>query len=375
MIVPEAAFADEWDDSLPPWEAMAYVKPITSFNQVNKAAIRAFMPGAFDRRVSASDFTNDVETIWNWRVAHSYPLNALHMTLRNRTRHVDGSALTAQRLKRFESILRKLRRKEMKTMHLSQMQDIGGCRAVVKNMSRLRALHSVYEERPLRHSLSKTRDYIAIPKDDGYRSIHLMYRFSGRATSLPWDKLRIEIQLKTKLQHAWATAVETVDLFTGQDLKFGEGLPEWRRFFALMGSVHAIYEDSPTVAETPDTHSGQLAEVRDLEQSLEVIHSLNSYRIITQHIAGWRGGSRDWFLIKMKPEERSIQVWRYSRMNFRSAQEDLARAEEEFNGTRNQAVLVSAASVSELKRAYPNYFADTQHFVTTLKRFLEMTVA
>lgn len=361
---------------------MAYVKPEYSLSQVDKAATFVFAPGAMfasgslcDPAKAFEDPAKAFEIVWNWRVAHSYPLNALHMTLRNRTLNVDGGALTAQRLKRFESIVRKLRRTQTETMHLSQMQDIGGCRAVVRNMDRLRALHSIYEERPLRHSLTKTRDYISRPKYDGYRSIHLMYRFSGRATSVPWDKLRIEIQLRTKFQHAWATAVETVDAFTGQDLKFGEGHPEWRRFFALMGSVHAIYEYSPTVPGTPDTHTGLVAEVRDLEQSLGVIDSLNSYRLITQHIVGWRGGPRDWFLIKLKPEERSAEVGRYSVANFNRAETDLSRAEDEFKGTRNQAVLVSAASVNELKRAYPNYFADAGHFVTTLKRFLEKPAA
>ena len=355
------------------------MKPEYSFNRVDKAATRAFTPPQTRRGESFSDSVSDLNKalaiVWNWRVAHSYPLNALHMTLRYRTKNADGGALTAQRLKRFESIIRKLERAQTKTMQLSQMQDIGGCRAVVRNMGRLRALHSVYKGRPLRHSLSKTRDYIADPKDDGYRSIHLMYRFSGKASSLPWDKLRIEIQLKTKLQHAWATAVETVDAFTGQDLKFGEGLPDWRRFFALMGSVHAIYEDSPTVPETPDTHSGLATEVRDLEQSLGVMNRLDSYRVVTQHIIGRHGGTRDWFLIEMKPEERSVQISRYSMLNFSKAEDDLSRAEEEFKGTRNQAVLVSAASVYELKRAYPNYFADTVHFVTILRRFLEGTAA
>ena len=142
-----------------------------------------------------------------------------------------------------------------------------------------------------------------------------------------------------------------------------------------MGSVHAIYENSPTVPGTPDNHAELVAEVRDLERSLAVIDSLTSYQVVTQHITHQKGGTRDWYLIKMKPEEQSIQVWRYSMSSFDRAQADLSQAEEEFRDTRNQAVLVSAASVGELKRAYPNYFADTTHFVTTLTKFLERSAA
>jgi ppGpp synthetase/RelA/SpoT-type nucleotidyltranferase len=44
-----------------------------------------------------------------------------------------------------------------------------------------------------------------------------------RSASSPWNRLWIEIQLRTSLQHAWATAVETVDAFTNENLKFGAG--------------------------------------------------------------------------------------------------------------------------------------------------------
>src|ERR1700754_3457466 len=147
---------------------MAYDKPPCTFNQIDKAG-----KYIFDARVNHETRATAANTIWNWRTAHSYPLNALHTTLRNRTLKTDHTALTAQRLKRLDSILRKLGRRN--TMQLSQMQDIGGCRAVVSNMSRLDILRDVYNYGPLCHNLTRTRDYIVDPKDDGYRSVHMMY--------------------------------------------------------------------------------------------------------------------------------------------------------------------------------------------------------
>ena len=228
------------------YDPMAYEKPQNSFNQVNKA-------GGFllRRDWTETDFERAWRVIENWRVAHRYPLNAFHMTLRNRARHIDRNALTAQRLKRMPSIFRKLFRKQTKTMHLTQMQDIGGCRAVLRNLAHVKRLVWAYDTKPLRSELSKRRDYIESPKDDGYRSVHLMYRYSGRASSSHWNNLRVEIQIRTKLQHAWATAVETVDAFIGEDFEIWQRIdrleaifrPCWGRACPLgemfSGTVHS----------------------------------------------------------------------------------------------------------------------------------------
>ena len=49
--------------------------------------------------------------------------------------------------------------------------------------------------------------------------------------------LRIEIQIRSRLQHAWATAVETVDAFSGTSLKTtggsGSEKTDWGRFYCF----------------------------------------------------------------------------------------------------------------------------------------------
>lgn len=73
---------------------MAYEKPPCSFNQIDRAG-KTF----FNEKLSIEERAGAIDAIWNWRTAHSYPLNALHMTLRNRTLKVEKTAFTAQRLK------------------------------------------------------------------------------------------------------------------------------------------------------------------------------------------------------------------------------------------------------------------------------------
>ncbi len=323
-----------------------------------------------DSDSSIEEFERAWSVVENWRVAHRYPLNAFHMTLRNRAIHIDRSALTAQRLKRMPSIFRKLYRTTTKTMQLTQMQDIGGCRAVVGNLGRLKCLLWEYETKPLRSELSNRRDYIDTPKDDGYRSVHLMYRYSGRASSSYWHRLRIEIQIRTKLQHAWATAVETVDAFTGEHVKFGGGSDEWRRFFALVGAAHAKQEKTSEVPFTPTRERELKEELDHLERSLSVVESLNQYASIATHLARNKRHSRDWYLIDMKPDENSSYIYTYPLQQFGEAEEEFSRKEREYRDTKNQAALVSATSVRELKRAYPNYFADTKFFVSNLQKYL-----
>ncbi|WP_368389278.1 RelA/SpoT domain-containing protein [Mesorhizobium sp. LMG 17147] len=258
---------------------MAYEKPLHSLNRVDKAgrSLTSGFSGATDDLAAAVGESFSV--MLNHRASHSYPLNALHMTLRNRARSIDPVASTGQRLKRLDSILRKLRRNS--SMQLSQMQDVGGCRAIVDSIESLHDLVDHYGRNPLQHELSHSKNYVDLPKGDGYRGVHLMYRYHGRASSSPWDKLRIELQLRTRLQHAWATAVETVDAFTGEMLKFGGGRENWRRFFLLARQRHTRFLRVPRYQQTSPTTYLRFATSSSLSRSRWMwSRSYNRFRVL-----------------------------------------------------------------------------------------------
>ncbi|MGH7232681.1 MAG: RelA/SpoT domain-containing protein [Nitrospiraceae bacterium] len=127
--------------------------------------------------------------------------------LRRNAELLDSKCLVAQRIKRLSSIDLKLRL--LPKLRLSQMQDIGGCRAIVKNVHAVNELVRSYNSQ---HKLDHIDDYIQSPKQSGYRGIHLIYRLLQQK-NVAYNGLKVEIQLRSALQHAWATAVETVGTF------------------------------------------------------------------------------------------------------------------------------------------------------------------
>jgi putative GTP pyrophosphokinase len=220
--------------------------PKFSRSQVSKAgnhlAAKSIQDVASARDLD--DWFHAYEVLANWRACHGYPINTFQATLRTRLKKVDDGALVAQRLKRTPSILNKLRR--FNGMNLARMQDIGGLRAVVGSMRQLGVLNELYLSTPLSHELVSQYDYVRNPKPSGYRSIHLVYRYKAR-TPTPYDGLLLELQLRTRVQHSWATAVETAGTFLEHSLKSSEGPEEWLRFFALAGNAFAHIERSASV--------------------------------------------------------------------------------------------------------------------------------
>lgn len=114
---------DEADSGFGP---MKWTKP-----QYGTARVTAAGKIISERKPASQQLTMDAafEIAANWRSSHAYPLHVLAMTLRNRARQIDPHTLVAQRVKRMPSIVAKLKR--FQGMQLSQMQDLGGCKAVV----------------------------------------------------------------------------------------------------------------------------------------------------------------------------------------------------------------------------------------------------
>ena len=219
------------------------------------------------------------EIINNWRAIHSYPLNAMQVVLSRRAREIQPTSVVSRRIKRLPAIQQKLRRMT-KRLTLSQMQDVGGCRAVLGSVSEVRKVVAAYKQkrRGARHVLIDEDDYITNPKNSGYRSYHLIYEYKSRgASGKPYSGRKIEIQIRSDLQHLWATAVETASTFQRQSLKSSSGDKQWLRFFVLAGSAFALRERTTPVPNTPTDRRILIKELRALANELQVEAKLETY--------------------------------------------------------------------------------------------------
>jgi ppGpp synthetase/RelA/SpoT-type nucleotidyltranferase len=340
-------------------DQMEWVTPLFTRGRVD-AAGRALVSPTTDYE----EYEDSLGVINNWRSAHSRPLYTFRFGLRRYAEAIDPGALVAQRIKRLSSIYWKLQLRP--NMRLSQMQDIGGCRAVVSSVDAVKALHARYKSSEIKHKLVSTDDYIANPKGSGYRSLHLVYSyFSDRKTA--HNGLKIEVQIRSQLQHAWATAVETVGTFIRQALKSSIGEDDWLRFFALMGTALAEREGSAPVPNTPVEPVGLRNELRAFANRLDVCARLQAYGEALHNIETLPANS-DYYLLELDPSAMQIKVTGYKQKDLTAATVQYLDVEKTIAGTNKDAVLVSVDSMTSLRRAYPNYFLDTNLFVEAVNQ-------
>lgn len=344
---------------------MAWAVPEYEPQEVN-AAGKALGRMAFP--VDTVEGLKALAVINNWRSSHAYPLNTFQITLRNRARRIERNVIIAQREKRLDSIHRKLVSKT--SMRMTQMQDIAGCRAVFSRLTDVYKLVDLYKTRQFDHKFRNDKDYILNPKPDGYRSYHLVYEYVGSGPGTPYTGLRVEVQIRTQTQHAWATAVEAVGIFTRQALKSNQGDADWLRFFSLMGTAIAAIERTPCVPETPTSKLELVAELRSLAQSLTARDMLRAYNTTLNTL----GSAKDakYFIVELDPDENKVTVRRFKAKESAEANRQYTELESQIpESSRRQVVLVSVSDITALKRAYPNYFLDTALFSRLVDRVLK----
>jgi Region found in RelA / SpoT proteins len=308
----------------------------------------------------------------NWRDSHAFPMRSIRSQLVYFIGELGLKGVSGARLKTMPSVRKKLRLRPHLDLHI--LQDFGGCRVILDNMNEVTLLVDALTQRS-RHKCYHRNDYIAKPKDDGYRSYHLMYEYNHKPGKERFAGLRIEIQIRTKIQHAWSTAVETVGLYLGEDFKSAKtGNPEWLRLFQLLSGELAVAEGSP-VNPLVANREERIREIRDLNKKLGAISLLDNISAAVRYTddAVSEGSRPTYYLLKYDRANALVSVEPYFISQIATTAYDAAEADEIRNLLKNNSniVLVEADKIDNLKFAYPNYFGDVSFLKASLKRIVD----
>ena len=251
-------------------------------------------------------------------------------------------------------------------MRLSQMQDIGGLRAIPPGIEEVYELVELYRRSSFQHEVKNEKDYIVDPKPSGYRCYHIVYRYKNNLNK-SYDGLMIELQIRTKLQHAWATAVETMGTFIDHSLKSSQGPQEWLNFFSLIGNAFAYVEGTNTLNEFNNMDRAEVfREVRDEAERLQVVNQLDGFsQVIANVETDRRQGSLH--LVVLDIPNKEVRIKTFSKTSIDEASREYLKEEEQItDSNKKQVVLVSSSSLDNLRKAYTSYFLDTKEFVRIL---------
>ena len=316
----------------------------------------------------SSEFDAALATVQNFRSSHDFPLRILLEKLRKRAQQIDRHAVIVSRLKRVPSTLKKL--SLMPNLKLSEMQDIAGCRAIVRKIQDIDKICTIFREQDA-GDLIRVDDYMREPKSSGYRSLHIIYRFRTEFEGLElFNGHKVEIQLRTEMQHDWATAVETVAIILGADLKANEGDPRWLRFFALAAGAFSLMEKCPAVPNTPETQRELISELQGLWIELNIPVILDGCTRAVDLVEVGSNSADHTFLIILdaRGEQVSVSSRGFKRTDAREYTEAYNRAEAETVGVPEiQVALVTVEDIQQLREAFPNYRVDTERFVTRMQ--------
>ena len=104
------------------------------------------------------------------------------------------------------------------------MEDLAGCRCILSSRQSIPRLVEAIKKRL---NVTRERDYITDTPSTGYKSYHLTIQDDNNS------RLKLEIQLRSRVHHNWATLVEITDQVLGTKIKENHDNPDLMEFHRL----------------------------------------------------------------------------------------------------------------------------------------------
>lgn len=331
-----------------------------SRNQLNKAG-QIVVAGDDVFKVAEA-----ITLIDDWRAMHQPVLDKMSaQVMQALTDNHVPIAFSSKRLKRMVSIVGKL--KHNPTMGLGGIQDIGGARFAFDDIPTLMSAARLLRETSIEwFELKSHYDYVAQPKESGYRSIHFVYKYQSEDE---FDGMLVELQIRTRLQHDWATAVETAELISHSPLKASVGDEHWQDYFKLVSAIFARQERQPTAERYTDfTEADFCRQYNRVESENKFTEQLGALVGAVQ-VASEHSFSKGYVVVHIDYEKHVSRLRHFKADEIEAANELYSKVESGVTNKSGAVVLVSVSDMNELHEAYPSYFLNANEFITALQQF------
>jgi len=310
---------------------------------------------AKEKWTNDEDFLDYDNVLDEYRKSHLEPLTEVTLKLQEWLSAFKQNYYIAQRLKRKPQILRKLKRFSIR---LSQLQDIGGCRIIFESNDILESFLPFLKEK-----LSKSRyftieretDYREKGRDDsGYRAVHLIVSRSD---------VKLEIQLRSRIQHYWAESIERTSVIYGYLLKELEGDPIVLSYFKQSSNVfHEIEcKRKPT--------SDQANDLDDLrKRSEEIIRSSDKMNVFDSYVnesfikamisreSSLRTTFHNWMIV-FNWNTGAFMNWEITGRNPDIAIKKYSEYEKKWKANEGyEVVMIGSSDVSTIRQTHSHYF-------------------
>ncbi len=246
-------------------------------------------------------------------------------------------------------------------MLLARMDDVAGCRLIFTTQQDLyafrRDFHNARFNHRRRNDLDKY-DYIKGPKETGYRGVHDIYEYDVNSDAgKKLAGLNLEIQYRTLVQHAWATAVEVIGFITESQPKFQHGDKRYEDAMALASEILARTHEGQT-GPFPDVPDRDLvARFLSSDRQLGLLKMLRGLNAANRDVSDKRNA----ILIFSETGDLEVRAFRDAPDALRA----LFDLEKQFPD--RDIVLVRADTSEEVRLAFRNYFSDASDFIRLLE--------
>lgn len=320
---------------------------------VTKRRIRKVGDSLVAGSLSEVERREALELVGYWRAAHIEPLQRTLLEI-EKLCGKGSSTILVSRLKRIDTIVNKLGRENSSANYnLTTLRDVAGCRLIVDNLDQVLLYADLISQTDMFH---KSIDHMKKPKGSGYRGFHIICRHDA-APQYGFKNMNVEVQIRSRLQHYWATAVETYDQIEETRLKFDQGSDLEKRYFCLASEV---------MNNDVSNDSEEIKELRYLDSRLHVLERLaaavNSMYVICKREIDRSSTcllkvdlSMQQIVIDVYPSgEEVIAAEKYTELETGKEELDIIY------------LLARADSLSDLSFAYSNYSSHISKFVKWL---------